>query len=606
MLKDGGNKSGQTTIFIIVGLIIVAAAVIFFAVKNTTITSNDVPSSLQSPHSAFLSCLETETLTGIKLLESQGGYIDLPPFEPGSLYSPFSSQLNFAGINIPYWYYVSGNNIQKEQIPSASDMEEQLANFVSERIISCSLDSFREDGFDIETGNSKARTFIKEGKVEVELNMDLLLTKGEDSVSIESHKVVVDSDLKSLYDSAINIYEKEQDELFLEKYAQDFLWNYAPVDGVEIKCSPVFWNAEEVFDELQSGIEANTLAINVVNDKYFQFDEANVRFLNSKTWPSKIEVNPSEGPLMMAQPVGNQPGMGILGFCYVPYHFVYDVYYPVLVQVGDQEFFQFPLAVVIQGNKPREPLSVSSVGLEVIGLCENKNTLLDVSVYDKRRNSVEGSVSYECGGTKCYIGETENGKIKNYFPQCVGGRIIVRSEGYVDVKEQFSVVESGSVDVFMTKKHTLDLKLRLDGRPYSGNAFVTFISNETSVSVAYPEQRSIELSQGQYEVQVSIYDETQIELPASVREQCVEVPRGILGVFGFTKEQCFEVEIPDQIISNALSGGGKQNYYVLDSQLESGSAIEIDVESLPKPTSLEQLQANYLLYEERGLNIDVK
>ena len=239
-------------------------------------------------------------------------------------------------------------------------------------------------------------------------------------------------------------------------------------------------------------------------------------------------------------------------------------------------------------------------------MCENKNTLLDVSVYDKRRNSVEGSVSYECGGTKCYIGETENGKIKDYFPQCVGGRIIVRSDGYVDVKEQFSVVESGSVDVFMTKKHTLDLKLRLDGKPYSGNAFVTFISNETSVSVAYPEQRNIELSQGQYGVQVSIYDETQIELPASVREQCVEVPRGILGVFGFTKEQCFEVEIPDQIISNALSGGGKQNYYVLDSQLESGSAIEIDVESLPKPTSLEQLQANYLLYEERGLNIDVK
>lgn len=601
---ESKNKA-QTTIFIIVALVIVAALVVFFAVRNTT-TTGDVPSSLQAPYSKFVSCLEDETLTGIRLLESQGGYIDLPDFEPGSLYSPFSNQLNFAGTSIPYWYYVSGNNIQKEQVPSLSNMEEQLANFVLNRMELCNFDSFREEGFSVDINNLDSRAFIRDGEVEIEVVADLALAKEADSVSIRNHKVSVDSGLKELYDFAIEIYEKEQNELFLEKYAEDFLWNYAPVDGVEISCSPLFWNAEEVFNELQEGIEANTLAINTINNEYFQFDEANVRFITSRNWPVKIEVNPSEGPLMMAEPVGNQPGMGILGFCYIPYHFIYDVYYPVLVQVGEGEFFQFPLAVVLKGNKPREALSTSAVGLEVLGLCENKNTLVEVSIYDKRRVPVDGSVSYECGGTKCYIGETEGGKIKDYFPQCVGGRVFVRSEGYVDIKEELSVVNSGMVDVFMTKEHELDIKLRVDGRPYSGSALVTFISNDTTVSVVLPEQRTIILSQGQYEVQVSIYEETNLELPASVREQCVEVPRGVLGILGFTKEQCFEIEIPDQIVSNALTGGGKQSYYALDAQLEAASAIEIDIQGLPKPDSLEQLQANYVLYEGRGLDIELK
>ena len=48
---------------------------------------------------------------------------------------PFSSQLNFLGDFIPYWYYVSGNNIQKEQMPSKNDMEEQLEEFIEEKIM---------------------------------------------------------------------------------------------------------------------------------------------------------------------------------------------------------------------------------------------------------------------------------------------------------------------------------------------------------------------------------------------------------------------------------------------------------------------------------------
>jgi len=60
---------------------------------------------------------------------------------------------------------------------------------------------------------------------------------------------------------------------------------------------------------------------------------------------------------LIANPVGNQPGLGVLCFCYVPYHFVYNIGYPVLIQVySGEEIFQFPVAVVVKGNKPREAL----------------------------------------------------------------------------------------------------------------------------------------------------------------------------------------------------------------------------------------------------------
>ena len=133
MLKEAGNsfipdfkvfssKKAQTTLFIIIAVIVVAAVAVFLVVRGGIETGN-VPSSLAPAYNNLLYCLEEDTEVGIDLLEMNGGYIKLPEFEPGSSYMPFSSQLNFLGDNIPYWYYVSGNNVQKEQVPTKKEME---------------------------------------------------------------------------------------------------------------------------------------------------------------------------------------------------------------------------------------------------------------------------------------------------------------------------------------------------------------------------------------------------------------------------------------------------------------------------------------------------
>ena len=622
---------GQVTVFIIVAIVIVGAVIGFFIFRNSNVSSN-IPANLEPAYTAFVSCLEADTSTGIDVLESQAGYITPPNFEAGSAYMPFSSQLNFLGNSIPYWYYVSGNNFQRENVPSKTEMENQLGEFIDGRIRDCYLDDYYNEGFGVVMGDPKAEVKINDNDVEVNLGMNLVLSKGNDTAVVANHKVTVDSKLGTLYDSAMKVYDYEQKSLFLEEHAVDVLRLYAPVDGVEITCSPLIWSGSAVFDKLKNATEANTLALKVKgsdyslnskDDEYFVIDVpsiasgVNVRFLNSKDWPNSFEVNPSDGSLMLAQPVGNQPGLGILGFCYVPYHFVYNVRYPVLVQVSDaadKEIFQFPVAVVLQGNLPRKALNSSAVDAAAPELCAYKNTPVTVNTYDTKLNPVAADISYECFNEVCSIGNTgssalnnSQGSITANFPQCVNGRIVAKADGFRDAKYLYSTTEAGSVDIIMDRVYDLNVDLSIDGKPYNSDAVINFISDDSSKTVVYPQQKTVELSEGQYEVQVYAYKNTSIKLDATTKQQCMEVPQtGIGGLVGLTEQQCYSIDIPSQVISNALSGGGKQNYYMLESELSGSSTIEINAESLPAPTSLDKLQDNYQLFEEKGLDINFK
>ncbi len=240
--------------------------------------------------------------------------------------------------------------------------------------------------------------------------------------------------------------------------------------------------------------------------------------------------------------------------------------------------------------------------------------MVEVSTYDTKLNSIEADISYKCFGEFCDIGKTSMTRsLKEEFPQCVNGYILAKSEGFEDTKYLYSTTEEGSVDIIMDRLYELDIDLKLDGKSYSNDAVISFISpgddsaepsDKSSKTVVYPEQKSVELSEGQYEVQVYVYRNSSIKLAETVTEQCMEVPQsGLGGLFSLTEEKCFDVSIPEQIISSVLSGGGKESYYVLESELESSEVIEIRAESLPVPKSIEQLQDNYILFESKDLDI---
>ncbi len=618
-----GDKRGQLTIFIIIAVIVVSAVAGYFLFRSSVSDIINVPLSLEPVYTTFKSCIEDKTQVGIDLLETNGGYIDLPDFEPGSDYMPFSNQLNFLGNGIPYWYYISGNNIEKEQVPSKSKMENQLGKFIENNVESCNFEKYYDEGFliDFNPENFNAEVTINKNDVSVNLKSDLKISKKEDSAVVGISKIRINSDLGKLYENAVKVYENEQETLFLENYSIDTLRLYAPVDGVELTCGTKVWQADKVFNQLKEAIEANTLALKSFGkkDDYFNLNlpidsGIKVNFMNSRNWTNSFEVNPSEGSVLISKPVGNQPGLGVMGFCYVPYHFVYDIKYPVLIRLTSEktnEIFQFPQAVIIRGNKPRKSLDVSAVDIELPKFCNYKNSQLEVRTYDTKLNFIDSKISYECFRTTCDIGETKSGVLNSKFPQCVNGNILVEAKGFKNSKYIYSTIDSNEegVDIILDKLYEMKIELNLDNRLYNGEAIISFISDdsESSKTIVYPSQNSVNLSEGQYEIQVQVFKNSSLKLEANNIEQCVEVSRsGVGGLLGLTKKECFNTEIPEQIISNSLAGGGNENYYILESELESSNTIEINAESLSTPKTIEELQNNYILFEDKDLNIIFK
>ncbi len=607
-MEKRSNKA-QVTIFVIIAILIVAGVSLYLFVFREPVDSQ-FRIEVQPIENTFLNCLEDELYLGIDLLESQGGSIDQPEFEPGSEYMPFSSHLDFAGTAIPYWYYVSGNNIPKEQVPSLDLMENELENFIEERAGECYMEEYYGQGYSIDMKEPEADVSIRDNQVELNLEMDMVVGFGNNSVVIEEHNKIVNSNLGSLYGSAKEIYDHEQETFFLEERGIDILGLYAPVNGVEVTCSPMTWNADEVFNNLSEAIEVNTLALKNQGDKDDYFltelpvsEDHKVEFINSRNWPKTFEVAPSDENFMIANPIGNQPGMGILGFCYVNYHFVYDIKYPVLVQVSDpdtEEVFRFPIAVIIEGNRPREPLEGEAIASQSIGICENKNNEMSVSVLDMEGNPVEAKISYECFGERCDIG-TVVGNITANFPQCVNGFIVVQAEGYEDKRVMYSSVDGGSASIYLEKEYEIPVELQVDNSIYNKEAVISFITEEGAETIIYPEQKKIKLSEGFYEVDISIYENVSIELEEATTERCVEQS---IGFFGLTRTKCYDVELPENIVTRALAGGGKQEYYILDSQLDDSEKIKLKVDKFPEVNNLEQLQENYLLFEGSGVDLE--
>lgn len=610
--KRGLGKRGQVTLFVILAIVIVIAGlVIYFARNNMTTTS--IPDSIDPLYTKFLQCLEDDVVTGISILESNAGYIELPEFNPGSRYQPFSSQLTFAGVEIPYWSYMGGSNIMKYQMPKVGFMEDELADFIDRKISYCSFREFEDAGFSIDLGDPMASIKISDDFIDVDLKMDISLSKGVDSAYISSHDLRVKSKLGFLYSEAVKVYEKEQSDFFLEDLTIDVLRLYAPVDGVELSCSPKTWSADDVYTDVKEALEANTIMFTNKgkSNDYFTLDlndDADIDFVYSSDWPTYMEVNPTEGNMMVATPVGNQQGLGMLGFCYVPYHFVYNFRHPVLVQVSDSgETFQFPMVVLVEGNVPRTSRATESGAPAIEGICEDANTRMEINVYDYDLNPVEANVRFECFGSSCDMGKTENGELSTLFPQCINGIVTVEVDGYKKSSNIFSTVNSGSLVILLDREYELDVDLRVSGKKYSGNAMVVFSSDDYLQTVVYPDVKKIKLPSGLYDVRVQMFANSEIVLPASSQEHCVEVPRsGVLGVAGLTQKQCSIVQVEEQIVTSAITGGGITDVFFDNYQLKNSNSVVIEVNNLNIPKTFEELQENYVAIEVNEVGVTLR
>ncbi|MEK6844592.1 MAG: hypothetical protein AABX83_04175 [Nanoarchaeota archaeon] len=616
------NKIGQMTIFVIVALIIVAGIVIYFFAKDRLGVIGISP-ELKPVFDYYQSCIEQESKNAISIIQTQGGRINVPEYLPGSEYAPSSSELNFLGFSVPYWYYVSGNGLIKEQIPSKADMERDIGDYIGSRVTDCDFSSFYAQGYSVQLDSATANARISDTRVDAELDSKLIVSKGDNTATKSSFVVSTNSKLGKFYNIARKIYEKEKKDAVFDKFGEDVLRLYAPVDGVEVSCSGKVWKTRDVTSDLKNGLEANIGAVKFKGNyydlsnkknKYYEVDlgenvDENINLIYSGAMPTKIEVNGEDvdNELMIASPVGTQEGLGILGFCYAPYHFVYDVNFPILVQIyNNEEMFQFPIVAIIDNNIARQAILSELEGEDEseVDLCEFMTQDVEINIYDSNLNDVDANVSYQCFNQKCRLGQSVNGKFMGKAPACFNGNVIVKNENFVEKNERFSTNSENKIDIIIDRLYNVNLDLKVGGKSLDGTAIVSFIdTNGESTSTVLPDVKNIKLSEGNYDIRVYVYGNSSIKIPASKRTQCQEVTRsGILGFFGSTKEQCFDISLPETTIEYALTGGGDGSVYLLEEQLSKGE-LKIDVDSLPRPKSLEELQYNYASFEEMGVNV---
>ncbi|MGV8152420.1 MAG: hypothetical protein ACP5OG_05030 [Candidatus Nanoarchaeia archaeon] len=615
------NKA-QAAVFIIVAFVLVTGIVLYFLFFRG-MTAN-VPKNLEPIYSYYQSCIEESAKQGSLILGENGGYITPPEFSAASSYMPFSNQLNFLGSGVPYWYYISANGVSKEQMPSLEKIEQELEDYIEEEIKKCDFSEFESQGYIIKLNEPVVKTNINERSIEINVENDLSINLDKETYRQTKHSINLPSDLGRFYSLAKKIYLNNKQTMFLENYALDELRLYAPVDGSEIGCSSKIWLIDEVRENLTQAVESNTPAIKIKGD-YYELNKkeniyfvkdigenvknANINFMFSREWPMKLEVWPSEEGILKAEPVGLQEGLGILGFCYVPYHFVYDFAYPVMIQVYSQELlFQFPVVVYINKNKPKDPLNAESLLTPYSQLCEHKNTKITINTYDNKYQPIEAKINFKCFDTTCSIGQTSMNEkqaiLEEYFPQCKNGYLIASKDGYKTRKAVISTIEPETFEVFLDKLYKLNITLKKDNALSGDYAIISFTKDNTTTTLSYPEQNEIELTEGEYTLKVYVYSNSSIFLPASSTKKCTEVPKsGFSALFGATEEKCYTVTIPSQTIDYSISAGGTQNYYFIESELEESKSLVINANAFDPVTKIQDLQNNYNNIELNGLDI---
>lgn len=608
MRKGDFSKSGQVTIFVIIGIVLVVGIIAFFIVQK--LPSSSISKEFEPAYKYYLGCVEERTRAGIGLLGTQGGYIytNELEFEPGSDYSPTSSQLDLNGVGVPYWFYVSGNNIIKQQRPTKIQMETELSRYISEGIADCNFKDFNDQGIVVDVYAGDVQATINDNSVDVSFNNPVYFYFENESATVNSHKISLNSKLGKFYNIASGAFDAEMSQTFLESYGLDVMRLYAPVTGVEVTCSPKVFNDVDMKSGIYDGLEANIpylklkgnyYTLNKKENNYFVVDsgqsvDEQVSFSYFRDWPTKIEIYGDR----IAEPVGMQSGLGVLGFCYVPYHFVYDISFPVLIQIYDEsEMFQFPVVSVIKNSQSRNASLIDDVNSIESDLCKFKNQDVRVSTFNLDSQPVEANLRFSCLSGGCSVGSTDisggEATVNAKLPQCVNGVLSAYAEGYAPASYIISTNRETSADILMMKIYNASVDLGSVQK-----AIVLFSSDGYSAALDYPSSKSVQLIEGEYNITAYVYKTSDLIFPAVVQKQCVDVASsGIAGIMGQEEQKCFDINIPEQKIENALIGGGYGYDYFTESQLKSANKLKLDIPVFEIPKTLDELQNNYVEME---------
>jgi len=609
------KKRGQVTTFIILGIIVIAGLIGgYFAKDYITKSSWErsyekslvVPKQAETVKNYIDSCISDIAIKSVDLAGQQGGYIVIPEDQIKDPLDRFSNSLTiFSGFRTPYWYYKAHNNIEVTQKPSLNEIEEELSSYLDSSLREC-LDFSSFSGYKIKTGNLNSKVEIKDNEVLFTIDFPVNIELKDFKFSIKDFYSRVEAPLGSLYKEASKIYEKESSDYFLEQNAINVLVSNdkIPVTGVTRDCGKKIWARRDVESAIKEYVPLNIQMLRVkgtnyglINPKedYYVLDagikdnDMDVSFYSSSFWPYEIEIIPTDGELLEAQSLteyaGALEGLAQSFFCMNYYQFLYNMKFPTLVILSKDGYtLKFATQVVIEKNEARKatlaPITVPEVDTT---FCENRQSNLDVSVFDDNGNPVNNvDIKFKCLNVVCNIGKTLGYSLKAPFPPCVNGIVIASKEGYNNGKAIVSTNEPSLVSITLAEPKEVFVEAKMSGRVSSllendETIFISMINSEEefSSSLVYPDQEEIKLIPGNYEVYIyALKDTGGITVQGEKREVCTDVPQsGVAGWFGAKTERCVTVDIPSTELESVMVGGARFNMYISSSNLRQNNLV---------------------------------
>jgi len=338
-------------------------------------------------------------------------------------------------------------------------------------------------------------------------------------------------------------------------------------------------------------------------------------------------VYPNEDGVMTSNSGGDSGMIGAVLrslFCLKDYKFIYDVKFPVLITLSDDDtgyVFQFATMVIINNNQARtNEIVYEDFGeVESDAICDEAVTLMTVYASGVESDGglidlVDADVSFECINYVCDMGIT-SGRIGDaslyaMFPVCSNGFVVVNKEGYVEGREMVSTFEESTVTVILEQEVNLSYDIKVvdgDGNTRSlksdETAYIGLTEQSTgySTSVFYPDDGTgvLEIIPGTYDVQGVMMQEGgfDINVPAQTLQSCTSNPvSGLTGIFGMG-ESCVDVDMSDYELDSVLSGSVELVWEPNRADLYDATHVTFYIAAPMEVDSAEDVEEAYALYE---------
>ena len=573
---DLGGKRAQVSIFLLAAVIILILGMIYFFYQRQSSEKKIeyVQPELVPLKTYVEGCLKQITDDGLETIGLTGGYIDIPDSVSGNPKSYLAAYPS-SHFKIPYWWYGG-----MEAVPTEDFIKDELKVHIKRELGDCikNFEPFESRFIISKPKEPMIDIQFNDADTSVSMKYPLeVLGKGSGfKASIGTFQYGSSVRFKKVYELAKTIMERENKDYFLEKKTIDLysMDTEVPTTDVEVTCKTRIWQLNNINGELKKLLRFNLPYIRIQGTDYNpdlyvpqpdgketfsqsyynyhyvweidqnpgkKYNNIKVSF-NYDDWPIQIYARPSQNGVLKSNA---DKGTDLLKFfCLKVWHFTYDIDYPVLATIFDQQTdrnrqyqFNFPFRVHIDHNQP-ERLNRGTASFNVIDdlsddeYCNDaENDLTIFTVNNATGDDLKDvNLTFTCGRYSCDMGQSQYlslgaaaGATKK-LPYCVNGIVKGTKVGYSDAQSFVQTNTNGKsyllfmnplkeISDYKVVKHQLSNPNTIEELSQAEQASIYIKSNQTGYEsfVFYPKEGDfpLKLPAGKdvtYEVAIYLVD----------------------------------------------------------------------------------------------------